>query len=391
MRDTARNAASMKLNNMLDIIDIVRRGPVSRADVARATGLTRAAVTIIVDRLQKAGILEVPGADGERGRKNSLLQLKDQGLYFMGIDITRVNCSICIADIKGNSIAEAGFALSADAAFEDVLPLIRDRVQDVCRSIGGVERLTGAGVSTPGPVDITAGKVLSPTNFRMLHNQNVIEQLREVVGCGIWLENNAAARTLYEKNLGEGRRFSNFMVMIVDTGVGSGLVLEGRLFRGLGFAGEAGHTSVNMDGPLCACGNRGCLEEYAAIPSLLRREFAGHSDVSSWKDVVDLALAGNAQCLKVVNREARYLAQSIVNTANLLDLEAVILIGFIAYRPDLLLEHIRQAVQGVRITGHIHGLEIIASQARENAGALSAAIIAMEKFLMGQAGWVLNG
>ncbi len=391
MRDTARNAASMKLNNMLDIIDIVRRGPVSRADVARATGLTRAAVTIIVDRLQKAGILEVPGADGERGRKNSLLQLMDQGLYFMGIDITRVNCSICIADIKGNSIAEAGFALSADAAFEDVLPLIRDRVQDVCRSIGGVERLTGAGVSTPGPVDITAGKVLSPTNFRMLHNQNVIEQLREVVGCGIWLENNAAARTLYEKNLGEGRRFSNFMVMIVDTGVGSGLVLEGRLFRGLGFAGEAGHTSVNMDGPLCACGNRGCLEEYAAIPSLLRREFAGHSDVSSWKDVVDLALAGNAQCLDVVSREARYLAQSIVNTANLLDLEAVILIGFIAYRPDLLLEHIRQAVQGVRITGHTHGLEIIASQARENAGALSAAIIAMEKFLMGQAGWALNG
>ncbi len=391
MRDTARNAASMKLNNMLDIIDIVRRGPVSRADVARATGLTRAAVTIIVDRLQKAGILEVPGADGERGRKNSLLQLMDQGLYFMGIDITRVNCSICIADIKGNSIAEAGLALSADAAFEDVLPLIRDRVQDVCRSIGGVERLTGAGVSTPGPVDITAGKVLSPTNFRMLHNQNVIEQLREVVGCGIWLENNAAARTLYEKNLGEGRRFSNFMVMIVDTGVGSGLVLEGRLFRGLGFAGEAGHTSVNMDGPLCACGNRGCLEEYAAIPSLLRREFAGHSDVSSWKDVVDLALAGNAQCLDVVSREARYLAQSIVNTANLLDLEAVILIGFIAYRPDLLLEHIRQAVQGVRITGHIHGLEIIASQARENAGALSAAIIAMEKFLMGQAGWALNG
>ena len=371
MRDATRNAASMKLNNMLEIIDLVRRGPVSRADVARATGLTRAAVTIIVDRLQKDGILEKPDTEQERGRKNSLLQLKDQRFYFMGIDITRVNCSLCIADIKGNSIAETGFTLSADAAFEDVLPLVLDRVQDVCRNIGGAQRLTGVGVSTPGPVDVVAGRVLNPTNFRMLHNQNVVYRLREVVGCGIWLENNAAARTLYEKNLGAGRHFSNFMVMIVDTGVGSGLVLDGRLFRGLGFAGEAGHTSVNMDGPLCACGNRGCLEGYAAIPSLLRREFAGHNDVSSWKDVVD--------------REARYLAQSIINTANLLDLEAVILIGYIAYRPDLLLERIRRAVQGVRITGRIHGLEIIASQERENAGALSAAIIAMEKFLEGQA------
>ncbi len=385
MRDTTRNAASMKLNNMLEIIDIVRRGPVSRADVARATGLTRAAVTIIVDRLQKEGILEGPGTDQERGRKNSLLQLKDQRFYFMGIDITRVNCSLCIADIKGNSIAEAGFPLSADDTFEDVLPLIRDHVQDICRSIGGTERLTGVGVSTPGPVDTAAGRVLTPTNFPMLHHQNIIEQLREVVGCGIWLENNATARTLYEKNLGAGRPFRNYMVMIVDTGVGSGLVLEGRLFRGLGFAGEAGHTSVNMDGPLCACGNRGCLEGYAAIPSLLRREFAGYNGVSSWKDVVDLALAGNAQCLDVIDREARYLAQSIINTANLLDLEAVILIGFISYRPELLLERIRCAVQGVRITGRIHGLEIIASQERENAGALSAAIIAMEKFLEGQA------
>lgn len=382
-----RNAASMKLGNMLEIIDIVRRGPVSRADVARATGLTRAAVTIIVDRLQKEGILLEPAAEGDRGKKNSLLEVRDDSLYFMGVDITRVNCSVCIADIKGRSLAEAGFSLSADDAFDGILPGILSNMKNVCQAIGGPQRLMGIGVSVPGPVDIQSGRVLNPPNFRMLENQNVLDRLKGATDCGIWLDNNSAARTLYEKHLGAGRRFGNFMVMIVDTGVGSGLVLDGRLFRGLGFAGEAGHTSLNFDGPPCACGNRGCLESYAAIPALLRRECAGRPDIASWKDVVDRAEHGDSLCLEVIGKEAGYLSQSIANTANLLDLEAVILTGYIAYRPELLLSRIRSAVQSVRITGRIHALEILPSDERENAGAVSAAMIAMEKFLSGQSGW----
>lgn len=388
MRNPIRNAASMKQGNMLEIIDIVRKGPVSRADVARATGLTRAAVTIIVDRLVKQGILIEPDtAQGSREKKNSLLKMRDDCFYFMGIDITRVNCSLCVVDIKGRSVAEAGFGLSADDSFDNILPGILFSMKDVCRSIDGPQRLMGIGVSVPGPVDIRSGRVLNPPNFSMLKNQNVLDRLKGTADCGIWLDNNATARTLYEKHLGAGGRFGNFMVMIVDTGVGSGLVLDGRLFRGLGFAGEAGHTSINLDGPMCACGNRGCLEEYAAIPALLRRECNRRPDITSWKDVVDRAEQDDALCMEVIETESRFLSQCIVNTANLLDLEAIILTGYIAYQPELLLGRIRNAVQGARITGRIHALEILPSAEHENAGAVSAAMIAMEKFLSGQTGW----
>lgn len=378
----------MKLGNMLEIIDIVRKGPVSRADVARATGLTRAAVTIIVDRLVREGILFEPDTrDGDRRAKNILLDIREDSFTFMGVDITRVNCSAAITDVKGRCLETGSFKICPDAPFDSILPDIAALMRGIYGRLGNPGRLMGVGISVPGPVDSRSGVVLNPPNFGMLHNQRVLDRLKGVLDCDMWLDNNAAARTLYEKNLGAARHFGNFMVMTVDTGVGSGLVLDGRLFRGLGFAGEAGHTSINIDGPACPCGNRGCLEGYAAIPALLARECAGRADITSWKDVVDRAEQGDGLCLQVIEKQARYLLQSIVNTANLLDLEAVILTGDIAYRPELLLGRIRQAVQGVRITGRIHDLEILTSAEQPNAGAVSATTIAMEKFLEGQSGW----
>lgn len=390
MKNSTRNASSMKLGNMLDIINIIRQEPVSRADVARAMGLTRAAITIIVDRLERDGILFERGMGTSRkGKRPILLDIKNDSFYFMGVDITRVNCSIGITDIKGKTVAQTGFDLHPGVPFDSVLPAIAGGMRSVYDELARPDRLRGIGVSVPGPVDFRSGVALNPPNFKMLQGQNVLDKLNGVLDICIWLENNAVARTLYEKNLGLGRRFQNFMVMIVDTGIGSGLVLDGRLYRGVGYAGEAGHTSLNMAGERCACGNRGCLELYAAIPALLRRECAGQSGIASWKDVVDRAEAGDEWCLSVIRKEARYLAQSIVNTDNLLDLQAVILTGYVAYNPELLLDLIRRFVQGARITGAVHDLEILASVSQQEAGMASAAMIAMDKFLSGQTGWSL--
>ena len=385
MRTMTRNAANMKAGNMLEIIDMVRRGPVSRADVARAMGLTRAAVTIIVDRLVREGIITERGEGG--GRKPVLLDIGEGGPLFMGVDITRVGCSIGISDLKGSLIARAGFGLDSGESFDRVLPQIVSGMKEVYEKAGSPQRLMGAGVSVPGPVDARTGTVLNPPNFNMLQNRNVLDHLKGHFSFGMWLDNNAAARALWEKNLGGGLRYRNFMALIVDTGVGSGLVLDGRLYRGLGFAGEAGHVSLDMAGPPCACGNRGCLEVYAAIPALLRRESAGRTDNTCWRDVVDCAEKGDGLCLEIVGKEARYLSHGIVNAANLLDLEAVILTGDVAYRPALLLDAIRKRVQAARITGSIHNLEIFASAMPGYAGEVCAAMIAMDRFFLGETQW----
>jgi len=305
----------------------------------------------------------------------------------MGIDISRVRCSVCILDTKGTPVTQTGFPLDRDSDFARVLPQIKDSMRQAIGTLNCPEKLMGIGVSVPGPVDTAAGVTLNPPNFRMLQGQPVLDQLREVWNGAIWIENNAVARTLYEKNLGVARRFANFMVMIVDTGIGSGLVLDGKLYRGTGFAGEAGHTSIDIHGEVCVCGNRGCLELYAAIPALLRRHCADRPDIRSWADLAGLAAAGDEKCLAVIHQEAAYLAHSLVNTANLLDLEAVILTGSITCHPELLLDSLRRQVQESRITGAIHSLEILSSQAKAEDGAACAAMIALEKFLAGETGW----
>ena len=383
----ARNASDMKMGNMLEIIDLVRQGPTSRAAVARATGLTRAAVTIIVDRLISAGLISEHSLDNDgKCRKPIQLELGDR-LRFMGVDISRAGCTIGLMDLKGATSMCSHFAIVPDDPFERVLPRIIETMRRISCSLRSSRKLIGIGVSVPGPVDAKAGVTLNPPNFKMLQNQRILDQLRGGADCAIWLDNNAAARTLFEKNLGQARRFNNFMTMIVDTGVGSGLVLDGKLFRGAGYAGEAGHVSIDRQGERCVCGNRGCLELYAAIPVLIRREGKGRPDLADWPAGAEQALAGDGRARAIIGQEAAYLAQSIVNTANLLDLEAVILTGMITYKPELLLEAIRQHVQAARITGSIHRLEILAAQPRPDDAAASAATIALDKFLTGQTDW----
>lgn len=389
MNAKTRNASAMKAGNMLEIIGIVRRKSVSRADLARMTGLTRAAVTIIVDRLEKAGILR--DKENQSGKKKVLLELIGGSFYFMGVDITRTGCTVGIVDFTGKALKSTRFALNPDDSFDSVLPKIRAAMGKAQTWLENPEKLMGVGVSAPGPVNALDGIVLNPPNFQMLRGQPVLQKLAGAAGCGMWLDNNAAARALYEKHLGAGARFRNFMVLTVDTGIGSGLVLDGKLYRGAGFAGEAGHVSVDIRGERCACGNRGCLELYASIPNLLRRQCGSRPDISTWKNVVDGAASGDAHCLAVLEKQAAYLSQCIVNTANLLDLEAVILTGFINYRPELLLGMVNRAAGASRITGDIHPMRILASRPREAAGMAGAAAIAMEQFLSGNIAWNLEG
>lgn len=388
MRTIARNASAMKLHNMLEIIGLVRTDYVSRADIARVTGLTRAAVTIITDRLIGEGILSESGARADgRSNKPILLEVRDDCFYFMGVDITRVDCTVGIIDIKGRLLHRIGFDLSRDDDFNQVLPHILSAIGELRERMGDDGQFQGIGVSVPGPVDPSTGMVLNPPDFAMLKNQPVLDRLESVLDCDVWIDNNAIARTFYEKNLGAGRRFTSFMVMIVDTGIGSGLVLDGKLYRGMGFAGEIGHTSIYGNGEPCVCGGRGCLERYASIPALLHREGLVVSGITPWKAVVDGAEAGDERCLSIIECEANYLSRSIANTVNLLDLEAVILTGYAAYRPAMLLDRIRCIVEEQRITRAIHGLDILASSGREQTGVISAAMIGIEKFFSGETEW----
>lgn len=383
MKNKARNSAYMKFANRQLILNIIRKNPISRAELARRTGLTRAAISLIADELIGEGIvMETGTGEAEYGRKPVLLDINADCCYAIGLNISRGGCSAGLVNMKGvlvsrieidlDKITDAGKALKIIVG--DIDRLVRD-------SKIASEKLIGMGISMPGPLDVFSGTVLNPPNFSMWHGVNIVQQLRKQFNFDVFLENNSTALALAEKNYGKGSEFDNFMLMVVDTGIGSGIIIDNKLYRGTGgFGGEVGHTSIDINGRKCSCGNAGCLELYASIPAVLKDARLHDAGISAWNEIVDRAEAGDDFCIKVVEKEARYLSGGVVNAMNILELEAVVLTGIINYKPGMLLDRIREIVGSTVITRDIHKIQICNSDLTDNAEIISAAAIAIEKY-----------
>ena len=387
MGKNATNSAYMKISNRLLILNMIRKKPVSRAEIARRTGLTRAAVTLIVDELIKAGILlETGTAESDYGRKPVLLDLNPQSFYALGVSVKRDGCYIGIMDMKGTLLEKRGVNLNASFDAYENIKIIVDEVKRLMRDSALPSRqFLGIGISMPGPLDINTGTIINPPNFDLWHNVNVVQEFRKAFDFGVFLENNSTSLALAEKNYGRGAEFISFMLLVVDSGIGAGIVINENIYHGVGgFGSEIGHASIDRNGKACSCGNRGCLEVYASIPSILESVRKYDNAVSCWNDIVDRASAGDEACLKAIDDEAAYLSAGIVNAMNILELEAVILTGDINYKPRMLLELIRQRVEKSVISRHIHKLYILSSSIIRDSEVISAAAIIFEKYFKGE-------
>lgn len=387
MKNNATNSASMKLCNRRLIVNIVRRKPVSRAELARMTGLTRAAVTLIVDELIKDCILmEIGTAEADYGRKPVLLDLDSNSYYAVGISITRDGCNIGIMNIKGVLIEKRRVNLNSSFdAYENITIITEAAQKIIADSALPYEKFLGIGISTPGPVDINSGTILNPPNFNLWHNVNVIQEFKRNFHFNIYLENNATSLALAEKNYGRGEEYQSFMLMVVDTGIGAGIIINEEVYRGVGgFGSEVGHISIDINGMACSCGNRGCLEIYASIPSIVGNIMREDKNITTWNQVVDRALNGDEVCRKAIKSEALYLSAGIVTTMNILELEAVILTGDIQYKPEMILNLIRKNVENTAINRHIHKLHIMNSSIAKDSEVISSASIIFDKYFSGE-------
>jgi len=226
------------------------------------------------------------------------------------------------------------------------------------------------------------GTIINPPNFDMWKNVNIVGELKKEFPCNILLENNSAALALAEKYYGLGKKFSNFILMVVDTGIGSGIVINDKLYRGFGgFGGEIGHTSINVNGDLCGCGNVGCLEVYASMPAVLKRAKRIEPGISSWNEIVDRAEAGDTRFLEIVEEEARYLSAGIVNAVNILEIEAVVLTGDICYKHGIIIDSLSRHVNERTMTRKVHRVGLYASEISKNADVIAAATIVIDDFI----------
>ena len=193
-----------------------------------------------------------------------------------------------------------------------------------------------------------------------------------------YVENNAYSLANFEKRYGNARNIDNFLLLLIDTGVGSGIISQGKLYAGSrGFSGELGHTSINFEGGQCACGNRGCLELYASIPNLLRTYGLRAAD---WSNVVSKARMGDKKAGEILAKETKYLSYGIVNAINILNVEAVVLDGDILSAFDLIKAPLENAINSTVIVRQFERIQIIPASGRENHHGAAAANILFEIF-----------
>jgi len=330
----ATNASTMRTSNRKLILNLIRQGPISRVELATKTNLTRACITQIVDELLQAGLVEAISTieNSGLGRRRTLLALCHNARYVFGVNIRRHHCEVGIIDLYGDVLAEQVLSVEnrpAADVIDDIAHtvILQQKQLDIPK-----EHIIGIGISAPGPVDYRNGILLNPPNFNTWHNLPLVSLLQEKTGYPASLEKDANCRALEEKYFGAAKEISNFMLVQVDDGVGSGVIIRDRLYRGAhGMGAEIGHMSICFDGPFCSCGNRGCLETFLRLPSLLQ-----NSRFTCWEQLACSASEPDADA--ILESASNYLATALVNAINLYDLEQILLTGDMASCPQPLLE-----------------------------------------------------
>lgn len=370
-----RNAEYTKLYNQKTFLRLLRRAPLSRADMARAMGLSRAAASLIAEELIRDGLVtEAPAPTAARsGRPPIALTVAPDAAYAVGVYLNRDGCSAGVVSLAGKVLSRARFRIDE-----------RGKIHALCDAVArlidaaGVDRekLLGVGISAPGPLDAARGKILNPTEFSLWHNTDLGDEVAKQLGLPVLVENNAASLASYYNGREDAGESDSFLLLLVDSGVGSGLVLKGKPFSGaLGDACELGHITVKHDGKRCACGNRGCLEAYAAVPNLL----AG-SPFSSWEDVMnERLLRPDAHAL--FDEEVEYLSAGIVSAVNLFGIDTVLLAGDLRYEGETTARHIEDTVKDRLLRPRAKPLSVLPVSWDENTKPASAAEIVFSKYL----------
>lgn len=308
----ARNAAYMKVQNKRLVLNLIRSEPVSRAEISRKTGLTRASITGIIDGLLSDGfIIETGTISGGVGRQPILLKLNPDAYVVAGINITRQSYHTGIVRFDGSVVETFSKEYDRNASPDSVIK----HVTDGLKRLEPNKRLLGIGITTPGPVDSDRGIILNPPGFNTWHDYNIVSAVNAYNGAErIKLENNSIALTLAEKHYGVCRDISDYLLLLADqSGIGGGIVMNSKLYKGSnGMGGEIGHTTINFDGPQCLCGNKGCFEVYSGIPGMMTK--------GQW-------FGGFENNPEVVGKEAVYIASAVVNVLNLLDFQTIVMAG----------------------------------------------------------------
>ncbi len=358
MKYNGSNINTIKLENNRTVFGCIRYRPMSRAEISKITGLSKSAVTVITKQLIDEGSLKEIGTESiSYGRHPILLDIVENHRCAIGISLSRTAVSVCIANLKLKCLKSETKDITLFKSPEEVMDWAYSRGVGLLKELEiNPQQCLGIGIVAPGPIESRSGVILTPSNFEMFHNFNVKEFLAKYTDMPIYINNDAWIMAMYE--ISKRRpEIKHFIHVLVDNGVGCAIVQGGNVRRGAsGYAGEMGHTTIDVNGPKCICGNNGCLEGYVTEKAIIKTY-----GVESYKSVVDKAYEGDEKSLEIINNVAKYLSAGILNAVNLVDTEAIIITGELNYRNELLFTKIKENISTRAAAKKKHGIEVIPS------------------------------
>lgn len=369
--DTIRN-----INRQIVLNYVRERAPISRAEIAQETALQRSTISLIVDELKSQGLIEEFEGESTGGRPPTLLQLRAADAIAIGVDISTKYTIVATSDLAGRVLEQEQFL--TDPSSKITLDKIIDSARELIKK--GID-IEGIGISLPGLVDSETGNALFIPRFKW-RDWPLAEELRVATGLPVKVDNDANAMALAELWFGrpEIREVRDFIMILVEEGLGTGIVFDGQVYHGVvGAAGEFGHMIIGTNAPVaCASGSRECWEAFASERAALARyaDLGGsdaHTDLD-FTEIMDRALNGETAAKAALLETARFLGIGIANLIKGLSPEAVIVGGQIARVWPLIAEALKSAVDENSICVGLPSATIIASTLGANPrlmGALS--------------------
>jgi len=381
--------------NRLRMLEALYRHPASsRGDLVHHTGLSRATVSTLVEELVRAGLVHeqtiddvpAPGSAGPplpdagpraTGRPPVLLSLVSGAAFAVGLDFGHQHIRVAVCDLSGESVVDEWSPAEVDHAPVESLDLAHELVHAALRSAGVAhDRLLGVGMGLAAPINKITGELEADGILPGWHGIRPAAEMEARLGLPVALENDANAGALGEKAFGAGRGVEDLIYVRLSAGIGAGLILGGQPYRGFGgAAGEVGHVLSDPSGPICRCGNRGCLESIAspvAVAALLQPSAGQPVTV---KGLLELVADGHRGARRAVGEAGEAVGRALAMLVNVLNPELVIVGGDLAQAGAVLIDPIASQIERHSIAPAAAAVTVTQGMLGERAEVLGAAAL----------------
>jgi predicted NBD/HSP70 family sugar kinase len=367
------------------LLRLIREGvAVTRADLARETGLARSTVAQRVDALLERGLVyEAGGASSTGGRPATVLAFNREAGVVLVADLGATHARVALSDLGGTPLAERASDLDIAAGPEAALGWVAGQFDELLGEVGRAPGdVFGIGIGVPGPVEFASGRPVNPPIMPGWDGFPIPEWFAGRYDAPVLVDNDVNIMALGEHRT-HWADTEHLLLVKVGTGIGCGIVADGHIHRGArGAAGDIGHIrATDSTDVVCRCGNIGCLEATASGSALARRLAAEGEDAARSRDVVDLVQAGHAGAIRMVRDAGRTLGEVLAGTVNFFNPAVIVIGGDIAEAHAQLLAGVREGIISRSLPLATRDLRIVPCRLGDRAGVTGAATMAIEYVL----------